>query len=180
MASIRVGWAPCMALGALFAGPAAAELGPALQGGFEVRLIRELPTTAPAEAYRVAVRDLGRWWNPDHTYSGKAGNLSLVDRPGGCFCEKLAAGGVQHMQVVYVERGRQLRMLGGLGPLQELAAQGALTWRFAPSGGGTRMTWTYRVAGLEPAAVGALSRVVDQVITEQADRLARRLAGETR
>lgn len=164
---------------ALAPAPASAELAPGITSGFEVRLVRELHTT-PATAYRVAVHDVGRWWNPAHTYSGVAANLSLQDRPGGCFCERLAGGGVQHLQVVYVERGKQLRLLGGLGPLQELAAQGAMTWRFERAGDGTRMTWTYRVAGLEPAAAASLARVVESVVTEQADRLTRRLEGTAR
>lgn len=166
-------------LGASAARPAFAELAAGLESGFEIRLTREV-RTAPAVAYRVAVRDIGRWWDPSHTYSGNARNLSLTDRPGGCLCERLPGGGVQHLQVVYVDRGRQLRMLGGLGPLQALAAQGALTWTFEPSAGGTRMRWTYRVAGLEPAAVTALSGVVETVVTQQADRLAARLGSVPR
>lgn len=163
-----------LALGAGTVRPASAELATGLKSGFEIRLTHEVRAT-PAEAYRVAVRDIGRWWDPSHTYSGKATNLSLVDRPGGCLCERLPGGGVQHMQVVYVDRGKQLRMLGGLGPLQALAAQGALTWTFEPGKAGTRMTWTYRVAGLEPDAVASMSRAVEAVVAQQANRLAGRL-----
>lgn len=168
-----------VALGGGLMTPAHADLTPGIESGFEVRIRREVPAK-PAEAYRVAVREIGRWWDPSHTYSGKATNLSLVDRPGGCLCERLPEGGVQHLQVVYVERGKQLRMLGGLGPLQSLAAQGAMTWQFEPDGAGTRMTWTYRVAGLEPTSVAALSRVVEAVVTQQADRLASRLGKRAR
>lgn len=163
-----------LVLGAGAVQPAFAELASGIQSGFEIRLTHEVSAT-PAEAYRVAVHDIGRWWDPSHTYSGKATNLSLADRPGGCLCERLPHGGVQHLQVVYVERGKQLRMLGGLGPLQALAAQGALTWSFEPRAGGTRMTWTYRVAGLEPSTAASLSHVVESVVAQQARRLAERL-----
>jgi hypothetical protein len=38
-------------------------------------------------------------------------------------------GGVRHMQVVYVDPGKTLRMIGGLGPLQSMAATGSMTVR---------------------------------------------------
>ena len=52
------------------------------------------------EAYLRLVRDIGDWWNPAHTFSGNAHNISIDEKPMGCFCEKLARqGGVRHMEV---------------------------------------------------------------------------------
>ena len=64
--------------------------------------VHEVTVTAPpASVYAAFVSDVGRWWNPEHTYSNDAANLSIDARPGGCFCERLAnGGGVQHMSVV--------------------------------------------------------------------------------
>jgi hypothetical protein len=65
--------------------------------------------------------------------------------------------------VAYVQPGVATRLLGGLGPLQEIAASGALTWKFESIEQRTRLTWTYRVTGMQPDDVGKLSGVVDQV-----------------
>ena len=46
--------------------------------------------------------DVGRWWNPEHSYSGVAANFSIDARAGGCFCERLKDGSVAHMTVVFV------------------------------------------------------------------------------
>jgi hypothetical protein len=85
---------------------------------------------------------VGRWWDREHTYSGDAKNLSIDPRPGGCFCEALPphGGGVQHAMVVLAIPGKTLRMVGGLGPLQESGLAGALTFEFADRGAGTYVT----------------------------------------
>ena len=158
--------------------PAAAEIIRSGDGGFELRAVRTVATDRPA-SYAASIRDVGRWWNPDHTYSGRASNLRIEPRAGGCFCEKTGdRGGVQHMQVVYLAPGKALRLAGGLGPLQALAASGALTWSFEDAaGGGPRIAWSYRVNGLSAAESASLAPVVDQVLTEQLERLARHLGG---
>ena len=43
---------------------------------------------SPSEVYGRFMR-VGEWWNPAHTYSGDAHNLSIEEKPMGCFCEKL-------------------------------------------------------------------------------------------
>lgn len=126
------------------------------------------------DAYERAVGAVGRWWDPAHTYSGDAANLTLQASAGGCFCETLPGGGsVQHLEVAYVQPGAAIRLLGGLGPLQEIGAGGALTWKFETIDGRTRLTWTYRVTGMEADDAAKLAGPVDQVLGLQLSRLGR-------
>ena len=66
--------------------------------GFLVKF--EVSVNAPAaKVYDALVGQIGSWWNPEHTYSDDAKNLSIDARPGGCFCEKLPnGGGVEHLE----------------------------------------------------------------------------------
>ena len=90
----------------------------------------------PSQVFRALTDDVGRWWNPEHSYSGVAANFSLDARAGGCFCERLKNGSVAHMSVVFVERDATLRMVGGLGPLQAMAVSGSMTFKLAATDGG--------------------------------------------
>lgn len=123
----------------------------------------------PDRAYRAFVA-VERWWSGEHTYSGDARNLSLSPQPGGCWCERLAEGGfVEHMRVIYAQPGRELRLAGGLGPLQTMGAEGVMVVTFEPEGEGSRVRLVYRVAG--PGA-GALAQPVSQVLQAQLARYA--------
>jgi uncharacterized protein YndB with AHSA1/START domain len=125
----------------------------------------------PAAAYR-AVIQLPKWWDPAHTWSGVAKNLTLEAKAGGCFCERLAEGGsVQHARVVFAQPGKLLRLDGAFGPLQDMAATGVLTFSLAPDGPGTRITLTYRVSGALTMDAVKLAPGVDQVLSSQFDRL---------
>lgn len=128
----------------------------------------------PAEVFAALVQEVSAWWSPDHTYSGDAGNLSIDPRQGGCFCERLPAGGsVRHLSVVYVDPGKALRLRGGLGPLQATAASGALTWDLAETESGTEVTVTYAVGGYVADGIDSWAAGVDRVVGEQLTRLAR-------
>ena len=106
---------------------------------------------APAKVYD-AIVNVGGWWNPAHTYSGDAANLSIDARAGGCFCERLREGGaVEHMRIVAAMPGTMLRMSGALGPLQSSGLAGSLTWKLAAAGDGTTLTVTYSVGGFMDA-----------------------------
>jgi hypothetical protein len=111
-------------------------------------------------------------WDPAHTWSGSARNLKLEPRAGGCFCEKLPDGGsVQHGRVIFAQPGKQLRLEGALGPLQEMAVSGVLTFKLEPAGPGTRIKMTYRVAGTLTMESAKLAPLVDQVMGVQLGRL---------
>lgn len=125
----------------------------------------------PAAAYRALIKP-ALWWDPAHTWSGSSKNLSLQARAGGCFCEKLKDGGsVQHARVLFAQPGQLLRLEGGLGPLQDMAVVGVLSYTLAPDGPGTRITMSYRVDGALSMDAAKLAPLVDQVMGGQFDRL---------
>lgn len=139
--------------------------------GFLVRY--EVMIGAPAASVFDALLRVGSWWSAKHTYSGDSTNLSIDARAGGCFCEKLANGGVEHMRVVYIKPNEALRLNGALGPLQGSGLAGAMTWRLSPAAGGTKLDLTYSVGGFMPGGFETIAPAVEQVVKEQADRLKR-------
>lgn len=122
--------------------------------------------------YRALVDHVAEWWDPAHTWSGDAGNLTLEAIPGGCFCEGLpGGGGVRHLEVVYVAPGELLRLTGALGPLQESGLAGSLTWSFTTSGDSTRVGLAYSVGGYMAGGIQELAPLVDAVLGSQLLRL---------
>ncbi len=139
------------------------------QTGFTIRHVVTV-SVPPGEAYR-RLAAVGDWWANEHTYSGDAKNLTLDARAGGCFCETLADhGSVMHGQVVLAQPGKAPRVVGGLGPLQQLGVAAALTWSLTPEGGGTKVEMVYAVGGYRAGGLEALAGVVDRVLGEQAKR----------
>jgi hypothetical protein len=133
---------------------------------------REVVTGTPAQVY-AAIGRVGAWWNPSHTYSGDAAKLTLSLTPGGCLCEALPGGGVQHGTVVMAWSERAtVRLQAALGPLQSLTTNAVLTIaaNTAPEGK-VEITATYRVIG--GAGLGKVADGVDAVVGEQIARLAR-------
>ena len=151
---------------ALTAAPASAEVAMSSDTGFTSHYV--LTLAAPPASVWAALLHPERWWDPAHTYSGSAANLSLDPRPGGCWCEKTARGGVEHMRVVYLAANDTLRLTGGLGPLQAMPVTGVLTITLKAEGGGTRLTASYAVAG---PALANMAAPVDQVLGGQLARL---------
>ncbi|MEO8052647.1 MAG: hypothetical protein ABI833_19745, partial [Acidobacteriota bacterium] len=101
--------------------------------------------------YRRLVHNVDDWWSPQHTFSGDAHNLTLEEKPMGCFCEMLPGqGGVRHMEVLRFAPGKELVLSGALGPLQSLAATGSMTIQLSASEAGTNLEVTYAVAGYLP------------------------------
>jgi uncharacterized protein YndB with AHSA1/START domain len=128
----------------------------------------------PARVYATLVREVGRWWDPEHTYSGDSGNLSIEARPGGCFCEALpAGGGVEHLRVVYVEPGSVVRLSGALGPLQAAGLAGSMTWTLGAAAEGTTVQWRYVVGGFMEGDFEKIAPAVDAMLGEQIGRLKR-------
>jgi hypothetical protein len=152
------------------AAPAAAEVADSSAHGFTIRLSFSLKA-APEDAYRKLVRNIGEWWDSAHTFSGDARNLSIEERPMGCFCEKLPnQGGVRHMQVALLAPGKSLVLSGGLGPLLMEGATGAMRIQFAPAEGGTKLEVTYAVGGYTAKGMNTWSAPVDAVLTQQFTR----------
>jgi uncharacterized protein YndB with AHSA1/START domain len=129
--------------------------------------------TDPQSAWHALVSDVDAWWPKDHSWWGKAGTFSIDARAGGCFCERAGERQAQHLQVVFVEPGKLLRLTGGLGPLQGLGLYGVLDWRLTPVEGGTKITYWYRAGGYTPEDLKSLAVIVDQVQGQQLASLAR-------
>lgn len=161
-------------LASVLSSPAGAEVTHAADGGFSLRIEAEVPAS-PAAVWTQFVA-VGEWWDADHSWFGKSENFSLEPAAGGCFCEREGDRSALHMLVSWVDPGRELRMIGGLGPLQGLALHGAMSWRFEPlDTGGTRIVHTYRVMGYLEDGLGGLAPVVDRVQSLQVSRLVEKL-----
>ena len=159
------------ALGA--AGVARAEV---VHAGPERMVLRNVvEVAAPADRVYAALGQPGRWWSKDHTWSGDAANLTLQLQPGGCFCERLPGGGVEHLRVVMVRPGRLLRLSGALGPLQGEGVSGAMSYELTPRGAATEVVQTYTVRGFSEAEAKQWSAPVDGVLRNQLQRLERHL-----
>jgi hypothetical protein len=147
-----------------------AEVVDSTANGFTVKTTLSIKA-APDAVYRQIIH-VGDWWDSAHTFSGDAHNLSIEEKPMGCWCEKLPnQGGVRHMQVVFLAPGKKLVMVGGLGPLQSMATAGTMTFQLSPAEGGTRLEVTYTVAGYFPAGLNTLAAPVDSVLGQQFARL---------
>ena len=152
-------------------GFARAEVADSASSGFTIKATIAIKAT-PDEVYRTLVRNVGDWWNPSHTYSHDAHNLSIDEKPMGCFCEKLPGGGsVRHMEIVSFAPGKALGMTGAMGPLQLIAAAGNMRFELSPADGGTKLDLTYAVTGYFPAGMNTWAAPVDSVLKEQLTRL---------
>jgi uncharacterized protein YndB with AHSA1/START domain len=139
--------------------------------GFLVKL--EANINAPAaKVYDALVGQIGSWWNPEHTYSRDAKNLSIDPRPGGCFCEKLPnGGGVEHLRVVHIAAPQLVRFAGALGPLQASGLAGSLTWRLTGGTDNTRVQLSYSVGGFMDGGFEKIAPAVESMLSDQLNRL---------
>lgn len=150
------------------AAPLSAAVTASAAGGFTVAVSVEAQAT-PDLVYRKLTDNVADWWNPSHTFSGSSRNLSLDARPAGCFCETFpAGGGVRHMEVVFAQPGKMLRMAGALGPMQGMGVSGALTIVLATSGQSTKISVTYSASGMGVEKVAAPA---DGMLSDQFARL---------
>jgi uncharacterized protein YndB with AHSA1/START domain len=139
--------------------------------GFVVKLETNIHAPA-AKVYDALVRQVGFWWNPEHTYAHDAKNLSIDPRPGGCFCEKLPnGGGVEHLRVVYVAPGEAVRFSGALGPLQASGVAGSMTWKLTSDADNTRIQLSYSVGGFIDGGFEKIAPAVESVLNDQLNRL---------
>jgi hypothetical protein len=164
----------CIALvsfAAVLALPVRAEVKDATASGFTVENSSVVAVDA-ATAWQALVGSVDSWWPKDHTWWGRSGKLTIDAHAGGCFCEVAGERQAQHMQVVFADPPRLLRMIGGLGPLQGMGLSGVLEWRMTAVDGGTRITVWYRAGGYSPDDLGKLAAVVDSVQALQLGGLA--------
>lgn len=113
-----------------------------------------------------------KWWEADHSFSGKADNLYFDFNSHRCFCEKLNKGGfVRHLAVVYVEPHKKVVFSGGLGPLLDQAVNGKMIWTFNQTEQGVEVKLEYRVYGMIVGGMGEWPKAVDFVLGTQMKRL---------
>jgi uncharacterized protein YndB with AHSA1/START domain len=152
--------------------PAVATVVDVASSGFTVQVSAHI--AAPPDKVYSAVTKPGHWWASDHTFSGDARNLTLNAKAGGCWCERLPAGGsVVHLSVVYVDPAKVLRLRGALGPFQGYGVEGAMTWTLKASGDGTDLSLTYALGGYYKDGFEPWSKGADGVLTDQVARLKR-------
>lgn len=171
---MKTAW--CAAISALaLGGSAQAAVVSTWDGGFRIENKAVAIGTTPDRAWQ-ALGEIGRWWNSAHSYSGSASNMTIEMKPGGCWCEALPGGGVEHGRVVLVlPEQRTLRLEGSLGPLQEEGVVGALTWQVKEVDSGVEIVQTYNVGGVRPDMVKNAA-LIDGVMAEQVEGLRAYLA----
>lgn len=126
-------------------------------------------TQSPGQAFEHFTQDIGKWWNGNHTYTLDAANMHFRTEPGGGLYEKLEGNGwVQHLTMVYYAPGKEIRLAGGLGPLQQMAVSGIMTISFKSGEKGTLVSLIYKVEGEK--GIGQWGGPVGSVLKEQLDR----------
>ncbi|MEM7360633.1 MAG: SRPBCC domain-containing protein [Pseudomonadota bacterium] len=143
-------------------------------GGFVIEIKGEVEQSVE-ESYQQFLR-VSEWWDGDHSWFGSANNFYIEPRVGGCFCEIEGDKQAHHMMVSFIEPNKEVRMLGGLGPLQMMGVNGAMSWQFDEAGDGlTLITHRYTVTGYHKDGLDKLAPIVDQVQSGQVQRLIDRL-----
>jgi len=172
LAAMIVKWTAMLAVMLALSGAGAwAEVKDASAQGFTLENRETVPVSAMA-AWNALVNDVDVWWPRDHTW-WKGSTLSIDARAGGCFCEKDGGRETQHQQIVFVDPGRLLRMVGGLGPAQGLGLSGVIEFRLAAAdGGGTTITMFSRTGGYTPDDLRSLAPLADRVNKQMLGALA--------
>ena len=142
--------------------------------GFAIKIERIVKST-PEEAYQQFL-NVGDWWNSDHTWFGDASKLYIKPKVNGCFCEIDGTNEALHMTVSYVKPNEEIRMIGGLGPLQMLGIHGGMSWKFEEADNKqTKITFSYQVTGYMDGGLDKLAPIVNKVQSIQLDGLAAKL-----
>jgi len=160
----------CVALIATLPGQADAEIVSAGPGHFELRL--EASSPLPPDALWERLVHPSRWWHPDHTYSGDAGNLSLDLRAGGLWAERWADGETAHGVVLFFRKGVLLRLSAPFGPLQGMGAYAVWTITIRAEGEGSLVVFEEVATGPPSADLEHIAAAVDYVKSEAIARLA--------
>lgn len=122
-----------------------------------------------ARVFKTMTNEVGKWWNPDHSFSTNAENM-IIDEE--CFCERWGNNLVRHLDTVIWMENSKVIMEGGLGPLKQLGLSGTMVWSLASNDDATTtINWKYHVFGFSEAGLLELAPVVDGVLKEQIDRL---------
>jgi hypothetical protein len=143
------------------ASPASAEIVSRGENAFTLRFAVGLE--ASREDVIDAVRNVPAWWDPAHSYTGDAANLSLAFQPGGCWCERMRDGtNFRHGSLVSIEPDR-VRFDAPLGPLNGKATRADLIFSAGPENRGTLAAMEFVVEG---PGVGAFADAVHGVMQQ--------------
>lgn len=159
-----------LALTLAAAAPAHAEIVDVGAAGMETKHTVRI-AGSPQKIWETLIQP-SRWWNSDHTFSGKASNLTLEPKAGGCWCEALPNGGsVMHLTVGFIAPPKSLVLRGSLGPFYDLGVDGAMVWTLTANGADTDVTLNFRAGGYVKEGLGKWAEPVDKVLAEQIARL---------
>jgi len=168
----RLIWIAVLALPAF---PLKAEVTSVSEYAFTVRHVITIEAE-PFVVYRTMTSHINEWWNGEHSWSGDAANLYMKIERGGCFCERLPNNGrVEHLRIIFLAPGEEIRFDGALGPLQTLAVNGRMIWKIEAMETGSKVSFTYMVFGHPEGGLTGIAPAVDGVIGEQLNRLGERL-----
>jgi len=152
--------------------PLSADVADQAPNGFTLRINTIVRGAPPEVVYAKLVHNIGDWWDSAHTYGNDAHNLSIDDKPMGCFCEKLPyGGGVRFAEVITVMPNKLLVMSGALGPLQKFGVSATWTIVLEPMHKDTRVEMVYAAGGYLPDGLNTWAEPVNKVLTEQLGRL---------
>jgi uncharacterized protein YndB with AHSA1/START domain len=150
---------------------AAAEVVATSPSGFSLR--HETLSEQSVEEVWDRLMQPSAWWDPNHTYSGDAENLSMGNEAGAYWREDWEEGSVIHGQLLLVRRKEELVLSAPFGPLLPIAATCRWTIRLRRlEDGSTAISSTHLVTGPVGSGVEALAGPVDEVIGANLERLA--------
>ena len=157
----------CAASLAAYAAPTPADVVESTDAGFVSTHEIEI-AAPPPRVFHALTSEVASWWDPAHTYSGNAANVSFTAT---ALHEKLGdTGFVRHMAIDMVRPPTTLRLRGGMGPLQPLAVAASMTFNLEPTPNGTRLRYRYVVNGPD---LHDWAEPVDRVMGGQLQRLRR-------
>lgn len=126
---------------------------------------------APDKVYAALIHP-EKWWNPRHTFSGNAADLSLDAKAGGCLCETLPNGGsVQHLTVVTAMPDKLIVFRGAMGPFQSQGVEGAMTIALTPKNGGTELVLDNNYGGFVKGGMGKWPQAADAMLADLVQHL---------
>lgn len=127
---------------------------------------------ASPEAVFETFEAIGSWWNPSHTFGGRAENYRFEQHER-ALLENLETGWAKHMEIAYWNKPRQVVLKGGLGPLMMLPVNGVMVWTFTETDEGTAIRLNYKVAGHSAGEQGlkVWAGPVNEVLQEQFNAL---------
>ena len=154
-----------VALSALTAAPALAEVKSATPGGFEVG--GAVAIKAPPARVWAVLTAPDDWWSRDHRWF-RGSTLSLDLQAGGCWCETADGNRTaRHLETILVEPGAKLILQGILGPLIDQGVTGSAVFDLKAEGEGSLLTWSYSVGGYTSGGLEPWAAPVDGVLSAQ-------------